>query len=35
VCREFAEGVQATFVLLPGFGLDVTALFTVIDEIPK
>ena len=31
---EFAAGTQATSPLLPGFGIDVTALFAVIDEIP-
>jgi hypothetical protein len=28
-------GTQATSVLLPGFAIDVTALFAVIDEIPE
>jgi Uma2 family endonuclease len=31
---EFAAGTEATSVLLPGFEVDVTALFAVIDEIP-
>jgi Uma2 family endonuclease len=32
---EFAAGAQATSVLLPGFGVDVTALFAVIEDIPE
>jgi Uma2 family endonuclease len=31
---EFAEGSRATSVLLPDFGIDVTALFAVIADIP-
>ena len=31
---EFAADTQATSSLLPGFGIDVMALFAVIDEIP-
>jgi Uma2 family endonuclease len=32
---EFAEGAQAASVFLPGFGIDVTALFAVIADIPE
>ena len=32
---EFAAGNQATSILLPGFGIDVTALFAVIEDIPE
>lgn len=32
---EFAEGAQATSVLLSGFGIDVTSLFAVIEDIPE
>jgi Uma2 family endonuclease len=32
---EFGNGTQATSVLLPGFGIDVTALFAMIDDIPE
>ncbi len=32
---EFSAGAQAISVLLPGFGIDVAALFAVIDDIPE
>jgi len=32
---EFAAGARATSVLLPGFSVDVEALFAVIDDIPE
>jgi Uma2 family endonuclease len=32
---EFAAGGPATSVLLPGFSVDVTALFAVIEDIPE
>ncbi len=32
---EFAAGRQATSVLLPGFEVDVAALFAVIEDIPE
>ena len=35
ILGEFAAGEEATSVLLPGFGIDVAALFAVIDEIPE
>jgi Uma2 family endonuclease len=32
---EFTGGLQATSVLLEGFGIDVAALFAVADDIPE
>lgn len=32
---EFSPGEQATSVLLPGFGVDVTALFAAAEEVPE
>jgi Uma2 family endonuclease len=32
---EFAAGAQATSMLLPGFCVDVSALFAVIEDIPE
>jgi Uma2 family endonuclease len=33
--KEFTQGDQALSILLPGFVVDVAALFAVIDEIPE
>jgi len=32
---EFARGAASDLALLPGFGIDVSALFAVIDDIPE
>ena len=32
---EFSPGAEATSALLPGFSVDVTALFGVMDELPE